>query len=117
MYPKFTEAEWEHYARALYDDVDGKPVSQYDPAIRNNFDTQDDQSAPDLWPLFDQMHHIPMVVLRGELSDILAAGTLERMASEHPDLVPVTVPDVGHVPLMNEKVAQTAIDELLSCFL
>ena len=117
VYPKFTDEDWLNYARALYDDIDGKPVSQYDPAIRNNFDTNDDQSAPDLWPLFAQMHHIPMVVLRGELSDILAAGTLERMANEHPDLVPVTVPNVGHVPLMNEKVAQDAIDNLIQRFL
>ena len=117
VYPNFTDEDWLNYARTLYDDVDGKPVSQYDPAIRNNFDANDDQSAPDLWPLFQQMHRLPMVVLRGEISDILAAGTLQRMADEHPDLVPVTVPGVGHVPLMNEKIVQDAIDGLIARFL
>jgi pimeloyl-ACP methyl ester carboxylesterase len=53
------------------------------------------------------------VVLRGALSDILAADTLARMAKEHPDLDPVTVPDKGHVPLMTEPECLSAIDTLL----
>lgn len=117
VYPNFSEAEWRHFTGLLFADENGRPVAQYDPAIRNNFDANDDQSAPDLWPMFALMHTLPMVVVRGGLSDILAADTLKRMAAEHPDLVAVTVPDVGHVPLMNEKIAQDAIDGLIARFL
>ncbi len=117
VYPNFTDQEWVDFTHMLYTDKDGAPVAQYDPAIRKNFDDQDDQSAPDLWPLFTMMHSIPMVVLRGALSDILAADTLERMQAEHPDLVAITVPNVGHVPLMREKIVQDAIDALIARFL
>lgn len=117
VYPNFTDADWEHFTKLLFADVDGKPVAQYDPAIRKNFDSEGDQSAPDLWPFFALMYSVPTVVLRGQLSDILAADTLERMAREHPDLVAVTVPDVGHVPLMKEKIVHDAIDPLIARFL
>ena len=117
VYPGFTDDDWVDFTKLLFVDEDGKPVVQYDPAIRQNFDSQDDQSAPDLWPIFGLMHKVPMVVLRGELSDILAAETLERMARDHPDLTAVTVPDVGHVPLMKEQITHEAIDSLIARFL
>ena len=116
VYPKFSEDDWEMVTHLLYEDKDGKPTAQYDPALRKNFDENDDQAAPVLWPLFDLMHSIPMVVLRGGISDILSAETLARMAKEHPDLVPVTVPDMGHVPLMREPEVQSAIDTLVGRF-
>lgn len=117
VYPNFPEEDWKMFTHLLYEDKDGKPVVQYDPALRKNFDENDDQAAPDLWPLFALMHQIPMVVLRGALSDILSAETLERMAAEHPDLVPVTVAEMGHVPLMREPEVQAAIDGLIDKFL
>lgn len=117
VYPNFSEEDWRWYTHNLYEDVDGKPAVQYDAAISQNFENSDDQAAPDLWPAFGMLHSVPMVVLRGELSDILSAETLERMAREHPDLEPVTVPGLGHVPLMREEVCQAAIDRLIGRFL
>lgn len=114
VYPKFTEEEWEWFTRKLYDEVDGRLMAQYDPAISKNFEETDDQSAPDLWPVFDMLKSVPTVVLRGELSDILSAETLEKMALRHPDLTPVTVPDKGHVPLMIEPECLQAIDTLIA---
>lgn len=116
-YPNFTDADWEDFTKLLFVDVDGTPAAQYDPAIRQNFEANEDQSAPDLWPFFTLMHSVPTVVLRGALSDILAPDTLERMAKEHPDLTAVTVPDVGHVPLMKEAIVHAAIDPLIARFL
>lgn len=114
VYPDFSEDDWRWYTENLYEDVGGKPVVQYDPAISQNFENADDQSAPDLWPFFKAMHTVPTVVLRGELSDILSAATLTRMADEHPDLTPVTVPNLGHVPLMREPECKATIDELIA---
>jgi len=113
VYPKFTDADWLWFTKKLYKDVAGKPVLQYDPALSQNFNEDDSQAAPDLWPVFGMMKDIPVVALRGALSDILSAETLARMAKEHPDLDPVTVPDKGHVPLMTEPECLSAIDTLL----
>lgn len=117
VYPDFTDDDWMWFSRKLFDDVDGKPVPQYDPAISQNFENEDSQSSPDLWPVFQSMHTIPTVVLRGELSDILMQSTLDRMAAEHPDLVPIVVPRLGHVPLMREAEVKAAIDTLIARFL
>lgn len=114
VYPKFTDDEWEWFTRKLYDEIDGKLQAQYDPAISQNFENNEDQSAPDLWPVFDMMKSVPTVVLRGELSDILSADTLNKMAERHPDLVPVTTADKGHVPLMTEPECIAAIDHLIT---
>ena len=117
VYPNFDDDDWLWMAKKLFGEVDGVPVARYDPAISQNLNNDTNQSAPDLWPVFKALHSVPTVVLRGELSDILAADVLERMADEHPDLVPVTVPGLGHVPIMREAESQAAIDALVSRFL
>ena len=112
-FPKFSEDEWLWFTRKLFADKDGKPVAQYDPLISKNFDANDDQSAPDLWPVFDLSAGIPLVVTRGVHSDILSAETLEKMAARHPDLTAVTVADRGHTPLLTEPECIPAIDALI----
>lgn len=114
VYPKFTEEDWVAFTHKLYTDVDGKPVVGYDPAISQNFENTKDQSAPDLWGIFSALYGIPVIALRGALSDILSAETLAQMAERHPDLTPVTVPDKGHVPMMTEPECLAAIDSLIT---
>ncbi len=113
VYPKFSEDDWEAFTKKLYTDVNGTPVLQYDPAISKNFEDTNDQSAPDLWGIFSSLYNIPVVTLRGELSDILSAETLAEMTERHPDLTPVTVADKGHVPMMTEPECIEAIDALI----
>lgn len=55
-----------------------------------------------------------MLVIHGALSDLLSVSTLERMQREKPDLERVTVGNRGHVPLLDEAEALTAIDRFLS---
>ncbi|HEX3845052.1 MAG TPA: alpha/beta hydrolase [Steroidobacteraceae bacterium] len=74
------------------------------------------RAAPvgDLWPVFARLHAIPMLVIHGALSDILSAGTIARMQRKKPDLERVTVGNRGHVPLLDEPEALTAIDRFLA---
>ena len=69
--------------------------------------------APDLWAVWSALAEVPALAVRGETSDILAPSTLARMKSEKPDLETVTVPRVGHAPLLTETPCLTAIDDLL----
>ena len=57
---------------------------------------------PDLWPYFRALRRVPVLALRGALSDVLSAETFERMALAKPDLLRVTVPNSGHAPTLNE---------------
>ena len=43
-----------------------------------------------------------MLAIRGALSDLLSASTLERMHSENPELQQLVVANRGHVPLLDE---------------
>jgi hypothetical protein len=72
-FPKYTDAEWERFTRGLYREIDGVPQLAYDPAIAEAM-LDDDANAvpPDLWPLFENMAGIPMLVIRGAMSDLLA---------------------------------------------
>jgi pimeloyl-ACP methyl ester carboxylesterase len=55
-----------------------------------------------------------MLVIRGAISDLLSAATVERMAREKPDLQRITVPNRGHTPLLNEPECVAAIDAFLA---
>ena len=70
-------------------------------------------ALPDLWPLFDALAPIPTLVVRGELSDLLAAATVDEMRRRKPDLEAVSVPDVGHAPFMTEPAAWDALASFL----
>ena len=71
---------------------------------------------PDLWPLFRSLLHVPTLVLRGELSDVLTSETLSKMKDAHPAAVTVTVPRTGHVPTLGEPESAAAIDDFLANF-
>jgi pimeloyl-ACP methyl ester carboxylesterase len=54
-----------------------------------------------------------LLVVRGELSDLLSLSTAEAMVADHPDAELVTVPGVGHAPALTEPEAVAAIGRLL----
>ena len=67
-----------------------------------------------LWPLFRTLRRLPVVVARGQHSDILSEATLEVMASENSGLIPVTVDNVGHMPNLLETECQEALNHALA---
>ena len=64
----------------------------------------------DLWPVYRALGDVPLLILRGELSDILARSAGEKMVAELPRARLVEVPGVGHAPTMDEAEARAAID-------
>ena len=114
-FPKYTDAEWRRFAEALYVERDGVPQLAYDSMISKPMLEEDTNAVPpDLWPLFEAMAGIPMLVIRGEISDLLAISCVERMKSLSPGLTHVDVPDRGHAPVLNEPLAVEAIDAFLA---
>jgi len=113
--PGLTDEQWRDYARRSYTDVDGSPRLDMDPMIGEAVRSAPAAAAPDLWPVFRTLGPVPTLVLRGATSDILSQATLDRMQAEKPDLVRVEVPNRGHVPLLDEPEAVSAIDAFLAC--
>lgn len=108
-YPDVGEDWWLAQARDTYfQSDDGTIRTDYDVALAKAFGAGAD--IPPLWPMFRALSNIPVLAIRGGLSDVLTAETFDRMAREKPDLVRLTVANRGHVPPLDEPDAAAAID-------
>ena len=67
----------------------------------------------DYWAMFQSLHHVPVLAIRGGNSDLLTEAGLQAMLDDHPDIGGVTVPGVGHAPRLHEPAAAEAIDAFL----
>ena len=112
-YPEFGPDQWRKEAmRGLHQREDGLWVSDYDPAIVKTVSEQA-HDPQGFWPYFNSLKNVPVLALRGELSDILNAKTFAAMVKAKPDLLQVTVPNRGHTPDLSEPVSIEAIDKFL----
>jgi pimeloyl-ACP methyl ester carboxylesterase len=113
-YPDYQIEDWLRLAKRVYRlSAQGRIVIDYDKGIAEPLRATTDQPPVDLWPGFKALAHAPLLVLRGELSDVLAPATARRMAAALPDAELVTVPRVGHAPTLDEPEAMAAIMRLL----
>jgi pimeloyl-ACP methyl ester carboxylesterase len=64
---------------------------------------------PDLWPLFGALAHVPVLLVHGAVSTILLPGTVAAMRARRPDMAVVTVPDVGHAPVLTEAAVRDTL--------
>lgn len=92
---------------------DGRVELDYDLQIAAPFRQPEGAAPPDMWPLFDALSPVPVLGIRGEISDLLSHEVFARMAERHPRFTSVEVPRVGHAPLLTEPSARNAIDAFL----
>lgn len=115
-FPGFGEVEWLAFARRTCEETsDGKVRFAYDPAIATSVQgEQPDTVPPDLWPLWDSLAALPVLLLRGALSDLLSTETAEEMERRHSGpFRHVAIPSRGHAPLLDEPEALSAIEPFL----
>lgn len=108
-FPDYGEADWLAFARRTYRETPDGPAPAYDPNIAVPFKAAEGAAPPDMWGLWDALAAIPMLAIRGGLSDLLSPATLEQMQARHPDLRAVIAPGRGHAPMLDEPEAVTAI--------
>lgn len=115
VYPEFRIQDWLAMAKRLYRlKSSGKIVLDYDLKIAEPFRTAGGAAPPDLWPALDALRGAPVLIVRGERSDVLSPATAARMAAALPAAELVTVPATGHAPTLAEPAAAAAIDRLLA---
>jgi pimeloyl-ACP methyl ester carboxylesterase len=112
-HPGYDHADWLNMAHRACREDDGEIRFDYDRAIATPFQTKGPVPGADMWPLFEALGHKPLLVVRGALSDLLSNDALERMHEAVPDMKSVTVPGVGHAPLLDEGESAAAIDQFL----
>ncbi|MGB0935336.1 MAG: alpha/beta fold hydrolase [Alphaproteobacteria bacterium] len=94
------DEHWAHIAKYSAKELDdGGYTCAYDP----NIIIPPVEGAPDI-DLWDQWAGVkcPVLVLRGETSDILTKDTLEQMKATHNNITAVEVADVAHAPALME---------------
>ena len=113
-YPGWDLDQWLLYAKRVCRlTPGGRIVFDYDMRIAEPFKLPGGDTGFDLWPAFRALNGIPSLVVHGEISDLLSAGTVAKMVAENPAMKSVTIPNVGHAPTLDEPEAQAAIDALL----
>ncbi|MFN4184139.1 MAG: alpha/beta fold hydrolase [Hyphomonas sp.] len=117
VFPDMPEARWMDFARRTYKELpSGEVVRAYDPNIARSLGKVKPGPITNfiLWRLFGAARKAPLLIVRGETSDILSADTAEKMARRHPDAQLATVPRLGHAPILDEPEAISAISDFLA---
>ncbi len=96
-----SEADWALYAKITFADAKGQLSARYDPMLMKPLESLDlEQPLPTLWPQFDGLRNVPLLVIRGANSDVLSAETLAEMTRRHPGCEVQIVDGQGHAPLL-----------------
>ena len=114
FFTNLTDEDWRKLAHQWFGEQGGRPAPSYDSKISSALSEIDiTQKLPEMWPQFQALAHIPVMVLRGENSDLLSAKTLEEMARRHPQLTAVTIHAQGHAPLLTDRFSMGVIADFL----
>lgn len=104
-------SRWLEEVKHQYNQTDTGLVIRYDPRLRDAFLTAN--PTPDLWPLFEALKDLPLVLIRGANSDLLSVETADDMRRRRPDMAFAQVPDRGHIPFLDEAESLTVLRQWL----
>jgi pimeloyl-ACP methyl ester carboxylesterase len=112
-FPAFTDEQWKALARVTWRESEGQFILNYDPNLMKTLEVADPEAPlPDLWPLFEGLKPFPVLVIRGQLSDLLSGETVQAMQARHPRLKAITITGQGHAPALGSDLVQ-AIEQLV----
>lgn len=106
------DEQWEEVARQMFSDENGLPTPGYDAKLGNAVSLLNGP-LPELWPQFAALARVPVLVLRGETSDILSRKTLDEMRLRHPRLESFIIRGQGHAPLLKDAQSITTVANFL----
>jgi pimeloyl-ACP methyl ester carboxylesterase len=113
-FPDYDLDQWLEMAkRTMVVSQNGRIVFDYDMAIAEPFAKPGNAAPPNLWLAFEALAGVPMLLVRGALSDLLSEETVRRMGERNPAMHTITVPRVGHAPTLDEPEVRAAIHTLL----
>jgi pimeloyl-ACP methyl ester carboxylesterase len=92
----------------------GRISYDYDMAIAEPFAKPGNAAPPNLWLAFEALRGVPMLLVRGALSDLRSPATVTQMQTRNPAMQVITVPRVGHAPTLDEPEVVAAIDALFA---
>jgi pimeloyl-ACP methyl ester carboxylesterase len=101
QFPKLTDADWREAAKLTWNDRNGTLTLNYDPKLSRTLEAIDfDRPIPALWAQFDALVPMPLMIIRGERTDLLSKATVAEMRARRSKTDFVEVPDQGHPPAL-----------------
>ncbi|MES2714035.1 MAG: alpha/beta hydrolase [Pseudomonadota bacterium] len=113
--PELDEAGWREFTDLTYEKgKDGRYHPRWDTRIVDQSVGAGAGPRPDLWGFFGALAHLPLMLLWGEVSNILLPQTVARMRKQRPDMTVVTVKGTGHAPTLTESASIAGIDAFVA---
>ena len=112
QFPAISDEVWTQAAHAWFNEKNGRPAAGYDPKLANALSVLDGP-PPALWSQFTALKRYPMLVIRGENSDLLSARTVDEMSRVHPAIAAITVEGQGHAPLLKDRYSIDSVRHFL----
>ncbi|MBA4044265.1 MAG: alpha/beta hydrolase [Erythrobacter sp.] len=113
-FPDYDLDQWLEMAkRTMVVTQNGRISFDYDMAIAEPFGKPGNAAPPNLWLAYEALRGVPMLLVRGGLSDLLSEDTVKQMKARNPAMQIITVPRVGHAPTLDEPEVRAAIAALL----
>ncbi len=112
-FPGMTDSDAIAFAHQLFNERNGKPSPGYDAKLSKCLSVLDGP-IPALWPQFEALKRVPVLVIRGGNSDLLSRKTVDEMRHRHPRLTSIEVPNEGHAPLLRDAPTIKAITEFFA---
>lgn len=108
-----TDAQWRRLTETwVRRREDGRYEARYDPRIAEPYRASLPETDIELWPIYDAIR-CPTLVLRGAVSDLLAAETARQMGERGPKARVVEIPGVGHAPTLMDPAQIAIVREFL----
>lgn len=113
-FPQFDTRDWQDMARQIWRDENGKPVIDTAKDLKRWSNLVDyDSRRPSLWPEFAILRNRPVLLVRGEHSDLVTEQIVEAMQSIHHDLRIQIAANQGHVPQLDRDGLSVQVLEFL----
>ena len=97
-----SDAQWRQFTEKVVKKEGEGYRLHYDPSISVPFASYDLSKDNTLWEIYDAIR-CPTLVVRGERSDLLDVSTWEAMAQRGPRAQLVSIPQVGHAPMLMDE--------------
>ncbi len=115
QFPALTDEEWRAWARRAWEETPNGLKARYDPRLARTLKPLDpEKPIPSLWPQFDALANMPLMLVRGSLSDLLSETTVAQMRARRPDLDYLEVLNQGHAPLLAEAETMERIEAFVA---